>query len=67
MLKAGRYFNESRYFDSGRRAVEFGLNYLQQHGTIPALINARDADQTECSATYFYALEVLAVLELGIA
>ena len=65
MLKAGRYFRDTRYFDAGVRAVEFALRRLERHGIIPALLNVADADQTEGSMTYFYLLEALAVMDLG--
>ena len=63
MLKAGKFFDDERYTESGRRGIAFGLDQIEQVGFVPGLIGLPDVDQVEASLTCFYALEALAAAE----
>jgi hypothetical protein len=63
MLKAGRFFKDERFTESGRRGIAWGLSQIEQRGYVPGLVGIPDADQIESSMTSFYALEAMAAAE----
>ena len=63
MIKAGKYFGDKRFADSGRKGIEFGLNQIKDRGYIPALLGIPDVDQVKAPLTCFYALGAMAAAE----
>ena len=63
MLKAGDVFDDQRYVDAGKRAIQWSYDQVAQHDFVPQLVGVRDVDQVECSLTAFYAYEAVACAE----
>ncbi|MFA9479554.1 hypothetical protein ACERK3_14790 [Phycisphaerales bacterium AB-hyl4] len=60
MFKAGWFFRDRAFIDAGTRAVAFGFELLDTLGHVPSVTDLPDIDQTECSLTWFFAIEALA-------
>ena len=64
MIKAGIHFQNDAYLASGRRALDYAFDLLDTIGHVPAVIGVEDVEPTECSMTWFYAIEALAALDV---